>query len=64
MTTAWAGFYQQYQPLVDFIKQLETEMEAYTPPVNDILAMQKTVEKLKVNEVLYQYSFVYLGFYC
>ena len=48
MTTGWASFYQQYHPLAEFVRQLETELANINPHIKDMLTITRTVERLKV----------------
>ena len=48
VTTGWASFYQQYHPLAEFVRQLETELANINPHIKDMLTITRTVERLKV----------------
>lgn len=56
MTTAWAAFYKQYQPQSEFIKLVNNELTGINSTAKDVVAIQRSIEKLKVGQLSELYN--------
>ena len=51
VTSVWFGFYQHYQPLVEFIEQADTDLSLINSSVKDVTKMQCMLDKIKVEDM-------------